>query len=368
MASVNSGSDRPEFESSALTPGGPNWSTRARPTPVRNASIDRPAASILFDTPARMDPRRPCPLLFPDTYNSFLCGSRYRGDMDEAYELPLTLPASPRAPPPTSTNTGSVPPERSITLANNVAARYAPSIISRWNLPSKRKETAGVKTDTGARQPPPPHPSAATDMKHAMLAKNTHRVSPVVIPAGGRMNERVLDPREVPPSRRLRSLLSNLECASWHDRRIASSARNIANGTAAAAPGLTHVPPCVAAPWIPIAVHAPNNSTQSTQEHASIALRNVRPLPLSAISFPLSHMHAHQCRNRLNALASGGTDRTPPRRRTCVARRIAATSLTATARARESNAVVSSASRVIQLAIVAGHAATSASATRGSAK
>ena len=309
-----------------------------------------------------MDPRRPRPLLIPDTYNSFLCGSRYRGDMDEAYRSPAP------APPPSCPNTGSVPPDRSTTFASNVAARYAPSIISRWNLPSKRKETNGVKTDTGARQPPPLHPSAATDMKHAMLLKNTHRVSPVVIPAGGRMNERVLDPREVPPSRRLRSLRSNLECASWHDRRIASSARNIANGTAADAAGLTHVPPCVAAPWIPIAVHAPNNSTQSTQEHASIALRNVRPLPLSAISFPLSHMHAHQCRNRLNALASGGTDRTPPRRRTCVARRIAATSLTATARARESNAVVSSASRVIQLAIVAGQAATSAKATRGSAK
>ena len=79
-------------------------------------------------------------------------------------------------------------------------------------------------------------------------------------------------------------------------------------------------------------------------------------------------MHAHQRQNRANALASGGRHLAPPSRLTCVASRIAATSLAATARDRASNAVVSIASRDIQFAIVAGHAATNAVATRGSAK
>mmetsp|Transcript_7889 Transcript_7889/g.31981 ORF Transcript_7889/g.31981 Transcript_7889/m.31981 type:complete len:316 (-) Transcript_7889:464-1411(-) len=198
-----------------------------------------------------------------------------------------------------------------------------------------------------------------------MLLKNTQRVNPVVIPAGLRTNDDApLAGRS--PSRRVLSLRSSLECASWHPSLAASRHRNAASGTTAEW-DWTQVVPWVAAPWIPSAVHAPSNSAQSASEHASMALRNVRPLPDSAISLALSHMHAHQRQNRANALASGGRHLAPPSRLTCVARRIAATSLAATARDRASNAVVSIASRDVQFAIVAGHAATNAAATLGSA-
>ena len=198
-----------------------------------------------------------------------------------------------------------------------------------------------------------------------MLPKNTQRVNPVVIPAGVRTND------DAPvagrsPSRRVLSLRSSLECASWHPSLVASRHRNAARGTTTEW-GWTQAP-WVAAPWIPSAVHAPSNSPQSASEHASMALRNVRPLPLSAISLALSHMHAHQRQNRANALASGGRHLAPPSRLTCVARRIAATSLAATARDKASNAVVSIASRDVQFAMDAGHAATNAMATLGSAK
>ena len=164
------------------------------------------------------------------------------------------------------------------------------------------------------------------------------------------------------PSRRV--LSSQQPRTRWH-RASYAEAQNAARGTTAEGLDSGSVG---GGAWIPSAVHAPSNSAQSASEHASIALRKVRPLPLSAISTALSHMHAHQRQNRANALASGGRHLAPPSRLTCVARRIAATSLAATARDKASNAVVSIASRDVQFAMDAGHAATNATATLGSAK